>query len=116
MNEAETRAEHIDPALKAAGWGAEPNQWRTTGSSNSPGSASSAQTMKNCGQPSASAMKPLGADNSDRGKVASVDSSANCVAVNSRFVSAAMNASKAALPIPTVRFSKPITVMSQTRS
>lgn len=22
MNEAETRAEHIDPALKAAGWGA----------------------------------------------------------------------------------------------
>jgi type I restriction enzyme, R subunit len=24
MNEAETRAEHVDPALKAAGWGVVP--------------------------------------------------------------------------------------------
>ena len=27
MNEAETRAEHIDPALKAAGWGAVEGSW-----------------------------------------------------------------------------------------
>jgi hypothetical protein len=28
MNEAETRAEHIDPALKAAGWGVPWVAWR----------------------------------------------------------------------------------------
>jgi len=27
MNEAETRAEHIDPALKAAGWGVVDGSW-----------------------------------------------------------------------------------------
>jgi type I restriction enzyme, R subunit len=33
MNEAETRAEHIDPALKAAGWGVVEGRLRARGSS-----------------------------------------------------------------------------------
>ena len=31
MNEAETRADHIDPALKAAGWGVQCIAWRVRG-------------------------------------------------------------------------------------
>lgn len=31
MNEAETRAEHIDPALKAAGWGVMQNHFADVG-------------------------------------------------------------------------------------
>ena len=59
---------------------------------------------------------PLGAESSARGSVASVDNKANCVAVNWRLVSAAMNASSAAVPMPCVRLSKPMTADSQARS
>jgi len=74
-----------------------------------PGIAMKAHPVKNQNHPVYSAMNPVGAESTSRPKAMKLVNSAYWVAVNFLFVMLAINAMKAAVPIPPLRFSKPIT-------
>jgi len=67
------------------------------------------QAIKKLSQPKLLARKPVGGDANTRGTPMRLVRRAYCVAVNLLSVMLAMNAIKAAVPIPALRFSKPIT-------
>lgn len=67
------------------------------------------QAIKKPSQPKYLAKKPVGADANTRGTPMRLLRRAYCVAVNLLFVMLAINATKAAVPIPALMFSKPIT-------
>ena len=80
--------------------------------SNNPGIANSVQSTKNPSHPSHVASKPVVDPAMTRGMPMILVSKAYCVAVKRLFVRLAMNATKAVVPIPPVRFSKAMTAVN----
>ena len=81
-------------------------QGATQSSRTSPGTATTVQNRKNCVYPTASTRNPVVALANVRGTPASDVSSASWVAVYRTSVLRAMNATNAAVPSPTPRYSK----------
>ncbi len=78
-----------------------------------PGIAISVHAIKKLSQPRFFARKPVGAEASTLGNAITLVNRAYCVAVNFLFVILAINATKAAVPIPLLIFSNAITPESR---
>ena len=74
----------------------------------SPGSAAKKVSTKKPAQPRLSTAGPVKGPNNIRPSDATADSSAYCVALNDRLHSAMAKATKAAVPMPLAKFSKPM--------
>ena len=77
-----------------------------------PGIAIRTQAMKKLSQPRYSTNKPDGDENTSLPNAMKLVNSAYCVAVNFLFVMLAIKATNAAVPMPALKFSKPMTETS----